>query len=112
MPSPPVRATTVKRFLKERTGMRVGTDAIDLLTELLTTAADQISDEAQQLALTDARSTLMARDIQAGFEAFLKKTGPALLSTDTIHTAIDGIGNEALTELINLLRADLQGGTP
>ena len=112
MPSPPVRSTTVKRFLQERTGLRVGQDATDLLTELLTTVADQVAEQAQQLAGADDRSTLMARDVQAGFEAFLKATGPALLSTDTIHVAIDGIDNEAFTELINLLRADLEGRTP
>ena len=54
----------------------------------------------------------MARDVQAGFEAFLRTQGPALLSTGTIHAAIDGIDNEAFTELINLLRADLEGATP
>jgi len=112
MPAPPVRPTTVARFLKERTGLRVGVDATDLLTELLTTAADQVADQARQLAEADDRSTLMARDVQAGFEAFLRATGPALLSTGTIHAAIDGIDNEALTELINLLRTDLEGATP
>jgi len=112
MPAPPVRATTVKRFLKERTGMRVGADAIDLLTELLTTAADQVADQAQQLAAAEDRSTLMARDVQAGFEAFLLSTGPTLLAPGTIHAAIDGIDNEELTALINLLRSDLEGATP
>ena len=112
MPAPPVRSTTVNRFLKERTGLRVGADATDLLTEILTTAAEQVADRAQQLATAESRSTLMARDVQAGFEAFLRTAGPALLSTDTIHAAIDGIDNEALTELINRLRDDVEGATP
>lgn len=111
-PPPPVRTTTVKRFLKDRTQMRVGEDAIDLAVDLLTTAAEKIADKGSKTAVDDGRNTIMARDIQEAFEAFLRDSGPALMSPATIRTAINGIPNEEFTQLINLLRADLQEQPP
>jgi len=106
--APPIRTTTINTFLKERTELRISEDATDLLVALLTNAAEQIADAAKQLAVDDDRNTLMDRDIQSGFATFLQSEGPALLSPETIHTAIDGISNEAFTELLNRLRADLE----
>jgi len=111
-PPPPVRATTIKKFLKDRTQMRVGEQAVALAVDLLTTVAEKIATGASQTALDGARNTIMARDIQEAFEAFVAESGPPLLSPATLHTAIDGIGNEALTELINLLRVDLGEASP
>jgi len=107
--SPPVRPTTIKTFLKERTGeLRISADAVDRLVELLTDAAEQIADAAGQLAIEEDRNTMMDRDVEAAFATFLQIEGPALLSPETLHTAIDGITNEAFIELLNLLRADLE----
>ncbi len=108
MPSPPVRPTTLQEFLKERTGMRVAEEAVDLLVELLTASADKIAVEAGQAAVEAERSTIMARDIQDAFDAFLRDTGLPLLSPAKLHTAIDGTTNEGFKELINLLRADIE----
>ena len=104
----PIKKTSIKNFIKERTDLRVGDPAVAVLVELLTTAVGQIADIAKDLAVAEGRNTIKDRDLQAGFEAFLQERGPTLLSPDTIHTAIDGIENEAFTDLINLLRADLE----
>jgi len=106
--SPPVRPTTITTFLEKRTDMRLSEDAVDLLVDLLTKAAEQIADAAKELALEDERSTLLDRDMQTAYASFLQSEGPSLLAPETIHTAIDGISNEAFTELLNLLRADLE----
>ncbi len=105
---PAVRPTTIRAFLKERTELRISEDATDVLLELLTLTAEQIADAAKQLAIEDDRNTLMDRDIQAAYATFLQSEGPALLAPETIHTAIDGITNQAFTELLNLVRADLE----
>jgi len=39
---------------------------------------EEVAEHAHQLAAAEARTTLMARDVQAGSEAFLRATGPAL----------------------------------
>ena len=107
MPSPPVRPTTLQEFLKERTGMRVAEEAVTLLVELLTATVGKIATEAAQAAVEDERSTIMARDIQAAYDVFLRDSGLLLHSTAKLHTAIDGISNAGFKELFNLLRADI-----
>ena len=107
-PTPPVRPTTVTTFLKERTGLRVGEDAAALLARLLTAAAEKVADVAKELAAKEDRATLLDRDVQAGFEAFLGTAGPALIRPETLHAAIDGMDNDGFTQLINLLRADIE----
>ncbi len=108
MPSPPVRATTLKNFIKDRTGLRVGDGPVARLTDLITAVLEHIADTAKELVVDDDRSTLMERDVDVAYQSFLESRGPTLLSPTTIHTAIDGIANEDLTQLINLLRADLE----
>ncbi len=104
----PVRHTTVKNFLKDETGMRVGDATTERLVQILTSMSERIANIAKEFALDEARNTLLVRDIQIGFEAFLRAEGPGLFSPDTIRDAIDGISNEKLTELINLLRSELE----
>ncbi len=87
---------------------RISEDATDVLVHLLTKAAEQIADAAKALAIEDDRNTLMDRDVQAAYATFLQIEGPALLAPETIYSAIDGITNEAFTELLNLVRADIE----
>ena len=107
-PPPPVRTTTLKTFLKDRSQMRVSGESVDLLAGLLSTIAEKIAVVAAESAVEGDRSTIKAPDVQEGFEAFLGESGPPMLSPGTLHTAIDGVSNEVLTELINLLRADVE----
>ncbi len=110
MPSQLFRPTPTKSFLHEHTDLRIAEAAIDAIIEILTDAAERIAISAKELALEEARNTLMARDIQSGFETFISSEGPGLLRPATIHTAIDGITNESLADLINLLRTDVGVG--
>ncbi len=105
--SPPVRETTIRNFLKDRTDMRVSEDAVDLMVSLLTTTSEAIAIRAAETATEEQRTTILDRDIQNAFEEFLGASGLTLLSPGTIHTAIDGITNEGLSQLIQSLRADL-----
>ncbi len=104
--SGPVKATTVKRYLKEMTALRVGTEAADTMVRLLTEVAGEIAMEAKRQAEADGRSTLKSRDLEGGFETFLQSRGPSLLSPETIHSLLDGIDNDGLAGLIRLLRQE------
>lgn len=106
-PPPPVRETTIRNFLKDRTEMRVADDAVDLMVSLFTTTAEAMALRAAETATEEQRTTIMDRDIQNAFEEFLGASGLTLLSPDTIHTAINGISNENLSQLIQTLRTDL-----
>ncbi len=110
MPSQLIRPTPAKSFLHECTDLRIAEAAIDAIIEILTDAAKRIAISAKEHTLAEARNTLMARDIYAGFETFIGSEGPGLLRPTTIHTAIDGITNESLADLINLLRTDIGVG--
>jgi len=105
-PPPPIRETTARTFLKDRTEMRVGEDAVAIFVTHFTTMAEAVATTAAQLATQDDRTTVLDRDIDAAFNAFLQ-SGPEALSPDAIHTSIDAVSNQGLSQLIQLLRADL-----
>lgn len=105
---PPVRRTSVENFLKETTDLRVGADATDRLTSILTHLAEHIAGTAAATARAEDRGTILERDITHALEVFLSEEAPSLFSPATLHSAIDRVPNDGLTQLINLLRADLQ----
>jgi histone H3/H4 len=107
VPPPAVRSTTIRKFLKDRTEMRVSEDAVDLMVGLFTTTSEKMAATAAERAVEGLRNTILGRDIQNAFKSILEASGPPLLGPDTIHTAIDCISTESLTMLIQLLRADL-----
>ncbi len=86
--------------------MRVGDDAVELFVTHFTTMAEAVAATAAQLAQDDDRTTVLERDIDAAFNDFLQ-TGPQILSPDAMHTAIGAVSNQGLSQLIQLLRADL-----
>lgn len=103
-----VRETAIRRFLKDETDMRVGSDAIDRLGQLLTDLAGQIARKAKAQAVAEDRNTLLARDLDVAFESFLHTTGPSLLNATTLHAAINKLDDPTFIELTNLLRADIK----
>jgi histone H3/H4 len=109
MPAPPpVRPSTIKQFLQDRTQLRVSEEAISHMVDLLTTLSDKIALRASQFAVAEQRNTLLNRDIQNAFESFLGESGPPLLSIETLHSAINGISTDNLKDLIQRLRQDLE----
>jgi len=107
MASPPVRVTTLKTYLKEETGLRVGDATATALQDLLVTLIGKVVVRAQAQAVDEDRSTLLARDIIAGFEGFLVDESPELLSSKALRHAINVMDVAALTELVQLVQADL-----
>lgn len=105
---PPIRSTTIKNFLKERSDLRVSVEAIELMVELLTTAAVSIADKAVEATVADDRSTLLGRDIQGAYDEFMREAGPPPGSPEGLHEAIGRISNEELTQLIKLIRDELR----
>ena len=105
-PPPPIRETTARAFLKDRTGLRVADDAVELFVTHFTTMAEAVAATAAELAEGDDRTTVLERDVDAAFNDFLQ-SGPQALGPDAIHTAIGAVSNPGLSQLIQLLRADL-----
>ncbi len=103
---PPIRETTARTFLRDRTELRVGDDAVELFVTHFTTMAEAVALSAAALAQNDERATVLERDIDAAFNEFLR-AGPQILSPDAIHTAIGAVSNQGLSQLIQFLRADL-----
>ena len=108
MPSPPIRATTLRNHLRDTTGLRISTDATARLAELLENQINIIATRAHEKAVADERTTLMVQDIEAAFEDFLKTTGPSLLSAPALHLAINQLDIQTLTQLVQLLRSELR----
>ena len=73
------RATTLAAFLKARTDLRIGVDAVGSLLDELGKLGELIVNEADKHARAEQRNTLMARDIQASLEKLLGLAGEATL---------------------------------
>lgn len=69
------RSTTIEAFLKARTDLRVGVDAVDSLLKELNKLGDLIVIESSKNAKAEQRTTLMTRDIQIAFEKLLGMVG-------------------------------------
>jgi histone H3/H4 len=104
-----VRKNTARDFIKDGSGLRVESAATERFIEVLTQLADQLVQMAAAEATDAQRRTVQVEDIQVGFDRLLIEQGASLLSPSGLHQAIDGIDNDGLTELINLLRVDLEG---
>jgi histone H3/H4 len=103
----PIKTTSLKNYLKEQTGMRVGDDTAKHLVNLLTQAVEHITKHAQQQATQEERSTILERDLQGGFESFITHSGPTLASPAALLAAINQLDNQELTSLLQLLTQEL-----
>jgi histone H3/H4 len=65
------RKTTLESFIKARTPLRIGVDALDLFLAELNTLGSQVTQTATQLAQSEKRTTLLAKDIQAALSQHL-----------------------------------------
>ena len=110
MPDKPplVRPNTLKEFLKSLTELRVSEEALTLLSDRLTEVTGQIAKGASKIAIGATRQTILGEDIEKAFDSFLKEAGASLFSADEIRRAIDGIPNDAMKELITLLKKELE----
>jgi len=102
-----IRETTAKNFLRELTDMRVSDDATELFIAYLTTMAEATAVRAGDIATEDERTTVLDRDIDTAFSE-LVQAGQVL----DIQAAINAISNQDLSQLIQLLRADLNQPSP
>ncbi len=111
---PPVRATTIKKFLKDRAQVRISEEAIDLMVQGLEGIAEGVAEKASDAAIGEGRSTMMDRDVQHAFDLQLQLMGSPLVSPEGLRVAIRSVSNEDLTDLIKLIKADLKegGGNP
>ena len=107
MAGEPVRTTTLRNYFKESTGLRVSAGASEKLVGLLTVQLEQIAQRSKELAMSEDRNTLLDRDIEGAFDGWLKDAGPTLLTSRALLTTINGMSNETLTEVIQLLQAQL-----
>ena len=111
---PPVRATTIKKFLKDRAQVRISEEAIDLMVQGLEGIAEGVAEKASDAAIGEGRSTMMDRDVQHAFDLHLQLMGSPLVSPEGLRVAIRSVSNEDLTDLIRLIKADIKegGGNP
>lgn len=68
--APPVKPTSLKRFVKQHSDMDAGGDAIDELQHHLEFVAERIWLEASKHAEDDGRKTVKERDVQHAIDQF------------------------------------------
>lgn len=69
MPTEITRSTTVKKFLKENTKLRVGSDAIPVMLSELNDLSLTVVQKAEKLSEAEKRTTILPRDIQEAFKS-------------------------------------------
>ncbi len=103
-----IRSTTLRKYLKETTELRVSAAATERLAELVKAQLEQVAGRARELALASERNTLLDRDIEEAFDGWLKDAGPSLLSSAALLTTINGLSDGSLTELIQELQGQVK----
>lgn len=103
-----LKVTTVKRYLKEETDLRVSAPAAERLVQLVETQLEQVAGRAKELALASERNTLLDRDVDEAFDGWLKSSGPSLLSAEAMLVVLNGLSNETLAGLIGQLQDQLR----
>ena len=93
--------------MKEATGLRVSADAAERLTVLLVAQLGQVAQRAKANAALEERSTLLERDVDQAFDGWLEEASPSTTTASALLTTINDLSNEALTNLIKQLQAQL-----
>jgi hypothetical protein len=98
------KPTTVQLFMKDRTDLRLEAAAVDLFITSIDQLADAVVTKAAAIAKGEGRTTLLDRDVAAGFAAAVPTPGQAV-DPDAIFQALDQLDTDQLAKVINLIQA-------
>ena len=108
----PLRETTLKKYMKARSELRVDGDAVVHLMDQINARVQIVVDRAAALAEMEERTTLLQRDVERALvEVGRTKTGGGStgpqLKTSAVFDAIESYSVDELSELAKQIEASL-----
>jgi histone H3/H4 len=108
--SGPLRVTTLKKYMKAQTELRVDADAVEHLAEQVNARLQRVVDRAAVLAEMQGRSTVLLRDVERAIEDVGKDggtTGPPERTPEEVFAILEGYDIDQLSALARQLEASL-----
>ncbi len=107
MPDSAVKFTTLRKYIKQRTDLRVEQAVVDFLLAKMNTAIERVTDRAAELARGADRVTIQLRDMEAAFEE-VGGTSPTTLPAAAISEMLDAYSVDQLGELVRAIERSLE----
>ena len=111
----PLRITTLKKFMKSQTALRVDANAVDHLAGQVNAQLRKVVDRAGIIAEMQGRSTVLLRDVTRAIDEARPEAGPTdttAQSPQAVFSILEGYGIEELGALARQLEASLEGPQP
>ena len=108
--SGPLRVTTLKKYMKAQTGLRVDADAVEHLADQVNARVQRVVDRAAVLAEMEGRSTVLLRDVERAIEDVGRDRGASGLPERTpeeVFAIVEGYDIEQLSALARQIEASL-----
>lgn len=103
----PIKLTTLKTLIKDRTGHRLEADAAELLAQVIDDKILQIIDRAGVLVEIHGKSTLQVLEMEQAIAEKLAGTGGK--TVEEAFELLESYDAETLAQLVRLLEASLRG---
>jgi histone H3/H4 len=105
----PVKDSAIRTYIKERTNLRVETEAVNLLVTHLTAKTERIVDRAAALVEMEGRSTLQLRDMERAIEQVDSTSSDGKDQTpEKVFQVVEGYTVEQLGELARRIEESLK----
>jgi hypothetical protein len=98
------KPTTVELFIKDRADLRLDVGAITAFIAAIDGLADAVVVKAAALARAEARTTLLERDVTAGFQSVVGTPGQTV-DPEAVFRELDKLNTDELAKVINLIQA-------
>ncbi len=108
--SGPLRVTTLKKYMKAQTELRIDVDAVEHLAAQVNARLQRVVERAAVLAEMQGRSTVLLRDVERAIEDAGKDRDGAGLPEGTpkeVFAILEGYGIDQLSALARQIEASL-----
>ena len=103
------KPTTVELFIKARTDLRLDAGATTTFIAAIDQLAEAVVLKSATLAKAEARTTLLERDVVAGFQSVVGTPGQTV-DPEALFRELDKLTTDELAKVINLIQAWLDAG--
>lgn len=104
----PVKETTLRDFIKEKTGLRVEGGAVEVLVKRVTDRIGRIVERAAVLVEMQGKSTLQAADMERAIEEIDSGSNGQGQSPEEVYEDIERYGVQELGDLARRLEKSLE----
>ena len=108
----PLKPTTLKKYIKDRTKKRVDEDGVESTAKTYNTFIKRTVDRAHALSDMEERSTILERDLEQGIEETIGEPGgkdePPKQTPDALFQTLERYDIDELSALARQLESSFQ----